>query len=267
MSTIRVLVSGAGGRMGQEVCRAVDRADDLLLVAAVDVQYVGEPLGQVAGIKGCELQVQRSLSDAIAASSPDVVVDFTQPYSRYANFRATLDGGARPVVGTTGWTPQDLSEAEQACREAGLGAVIAPNFAIGAILMMRFAAMAAKHMPSVEIVELHHDAKLDAPSGTAAKTAALIAEARRAAGVHPPQPEGVPDTAARGLDLDQVRIHSVRLPGLLAHQETLFGGLGQTLSIRHDTISRESFMPGVLLACRRVMALDGLVYGLEALLD
>ena len=256
MSTIRVLVSGAGGRMGQEVCRAVDRADDLLLVAAVDVQYVGEPLGQVAGIKGCELQVQRSLSDAIAASSPDVVVDFTQPYSRYANFRATLDGGARPVVGTTGWTPQDLSEAEQACREAGLGAVIAPNFAIGAILMMRFAAM-----------ELHHDAKLDAPSGTAVKTAALIAEARRAAGVHPPQPEGAPNTAARGLDLDQVRIHSVRLPGLLAHQETLFGGLGQTLSIRHDTISRDSFMPGVLLACRRVMALDGLVYGLEALLD
>ncbi|MBD3174011.1 MAG: 4-hydroxy-tetrahydrodipicolinate reductase, partial [Armatimonadia bacterium] len=180
---------------------------------------------------------------------------------------AALEGGARPVVGTTGWTTDDLTEAHRACQDAGLGAVIAPNFAIGAVLMMRFAAIAARHMPSVEIIELHHDAKLDAPSGTAAKTAALIQQARDEAGVGPSQPEGAPDFPARGLDEQGVRIHSVRLPGLLAHQETIFGGLGQTLSIRHDTISRESFMPGVLLACRKVMGLDGLVYGLDPLLD
>ncbi len=267
MSMIRVLVSGAAGRMGQEVCRAVAAADDLELVGAVDLMRVDESLETVAGVAGCNLKVERSLARALEATKPDVVVDFTQPYSRYANFKASLEGGARPVVGTTGWTPNDIEEAAKACRDAGLGAVIAPNFAIGAVLMMRFAAMAARHMPSLEIIELHHDGKLDAPSGTAAQTAALAAEARRSAGVNAVEPEGAPGTPARGLDLHGIRIHSVRLPGLLAHQETIFGGLGQTLTIRHDAISRESFMPGVLLACRRVMGLDGLAYGLEALLD
>jgi 4-hydroxy-tetrahydrodipicolinate reductase len=218
--TINVAVSGAAGRMGATVCRAVEGAEDMALVGRAD------PL------------LDASLTDVLGDA--DVVVDFSTPDSALDNARQCIEAGVHCVMGTSG---ADFSELE------GVGSAnlfVAPNFAIGAVLMMRFAQQAAEHMPQCEIVELHHDRKLDAPSGTATRTADLI----RAAGgnVHEP-------------------IHSVRLPGLVAHQEVLFGGPGQTLTIRHDSIDRESFMPGVLLAVRRVGGLErSPVIGLEALL-
>ena len=217
---IAVAVSGAAGKMGEEVCRAVEGADDLELTGRAD-PALDTPLADVLG-------------DA------DVVVDFTRPDTALENARLCLEAGVHCVMGTTG---ADFAKLE------GVGSAnlfVAPNFAIGAVLMMEACKLAAAHMPECEIVELHHDRKLDAPSGTAARTADLIAAA--GGNVHQP-------------------IHSVRLPGLVAHQEVIFGGLGQTLSIRHDSISRESFMPGVLLAVRRVGSLErSPTFGLEALL-
>ena len=217
---IRVAVSGAAGKMGETVCRAVEAADDMELVGRAD-PALGTALADV-------------LADA------DVVVDFTRPDTALDNARACLEAGVHCVMGTTG---ADFAELE-GVGDANL--FVAPNFAIGAVLMMEAAKLAAAHMPECEIVELHHDGKLDAPSGTAARTADLIEAA--GGNVHRP-------------------IHSLRLPGLVAHQEVVFGGLGQTLTIRHDSISRESFMPGVLLAVRRVGSLDhSPAFGLERLL-
>ncbi len=223
---IRVAVAGAAGRMGKTVCAAVEGAEDMQLVGRAD-PLLGIELSEVLG-------------DA------DVLVDFTQPDTALANALSCLRAGVHAVVGTTGFELQPLREAAAEQRGQGANVLVAPNFAIGAVLMMRFAAEAARHMAKAEIVELHHDGKLDAPSGTAALTAELMAEA--SGGEQPP-------------------IHSVRLPGLVANQEVLLGDLGQTLSIRHDTISRESFMPGVLLGVRRVGGLpEPLTVGLEALL-
>jgi 4-hydroxy-tetrahydrodipicolinate reductase len=220
---IRVGVAGAAGRMGEAVCAAVAQAQDMSLAGRAD-PALGTDLGEI--LSGC-----------------DVVVDFTQPDTAAENIRACLAAGVHVVVGTTGF---DLDTVTTDARGAGANLFVAPNFAIGAVLMMRFAAEAARHMAKAEIVELHHDAKLDAPSGTAARTAALMAEA--AGGSEPP-------------------IHSVRLPGLVAHQEVILGDVAQTLTIRHDSMARESFMPGVLLAVRRVGSLESSpVVGLEHLL-
>jgi 4-hydroxy-tetrahydrodipicolinate reductase len=234
---IRVAVAGAAGRMGQTVCDAVQGAEDMELVGRADPQ-LGTSLADVlAGV------ATGLVGDGPVA--PQVVVDFTQPDTALENAFACVRAGVHVVIGTTGFDPAPLSEIR------GEGAptanvLIAPNFAIGAVLMMRFAAQAAKYMAKAEIIELHHDGKLDAPSGTAAHTAALMA-------------------AASGREAPP--IHSVRLPGLVAHQEVILGDLGQTLSIRHDTISRESFMPGVLLAIRRVGGLQqSPLVGLESLL-
>jgi 4-hydroxy-tetrahydrodipicolinate reductase len=226
---IRVAVAGAAGRMGETVCAAVEGAEDMQLVGRAD------PL--------LDTTLEQVLADA------EVVVDFTRPDTALENALACIRAGVHVVIGTTGFDPSPLyrarSEANAPGRERA-NVLIAPNFAIGAVLMMRFAAEAARHMSKAEIVELHHDGKLDAPSGTAARTAELMAAA--SGGLPPP-------------------IHSVRLPGLVANQEVILGDLGQTLSIRHDTISRESFMPGVLLAVRRVGTLeDSPVVGLENVL-
>jgi 4-hydroxy-tetrahydrodipicolinate reductase len=220
---IRVAVAGAAGRMGGTVCEAVSGAPDMELVGRAD-----PTLGT-------------SLEEALA-ERPDVLVDFTLPSTAVANAREAVAAGVHAVIGTTGFDPAELS---------GLGAeanvFVAPNFAIGAVLMMQFAAQAAKHMARAEIIELHHDGKLDKPSGTAARTAELMAQA--------------------STELGDVPIHSVRLPGLVAHQEVILGDIGQTLTIRHDSIDRQSFMPGVLLAIRRVGALtESPMVGLEKLL-
>ena len=256
---IRVLVSGAAGRMGREVVRAVLAEDDLELVAAVDTMHAGEALGEHT-----DLTVDGDLAAAIATSRPDVVVDFTHPSAVEANIRTTLTAGVDCVVGTTGLSEAALTAlASEIPEDTCL--FVAPNFAIGAVLMMRFATEAARFMPHVEVIELHHDRKADAPSGTALRTASLIAEARASV---PPSPGRETEVAegARGALVDDVTIHSVRLPGLVAHQEVLFGGQGQTLSIRHDSIDRTSFMPGVVLAVRTVGARSGLVVGLEHLM-
>jgi 4-hydroxy-tetrahydrodipicolinate reductase len=222
---IRVAVAGAAGRMGATVCDAVEGAQDMQLAGRAD-PLLDTTLAQV--LPGAE-----------------VVVDFTRPDTALENALACVQAGVHVVIGTTGFDPAPLREA-RAPEGSRANVLIAPNFAIGAVLMMRFAAEAARHMHSAEIVELHHDGKLDAPSGTAKRTAELMAAA--SGGEQPP-------------------IHSVRLPGLVAHQEVILGDLGQTLSIRHDTISRESFMPGVLLAIRRVGTLESSpTVGLESLL-
>ena len=255
-------VVGAAGRMGAEACRAIAAADDLELVAAIDPSRTGEPLREVAGLD-TDLRVTESL-DALVEAGCDVAVEFTGPASVGQNLVSILERGIHAVVGATGIADADMARAAALAADGPANALLAPNFAIGAVLLMQFAEQAARHLPHVEVIELHHDRKLDAPSGTALRTAELIAGARE--GI-PQAPIGDEDhPGARGAEHDQVRIHSVRLPGLVAHQEVIFGGQGQTLTLRHDSLERTSFMPGVLLACRRVTDLDGLVVGLEHLL-
>ncbi len=259
---VRVGVVGAAGRMGSEVCRAVDAASDLELVAAIDPFRAGERLGDVVGLDR-DLTIAEGL-DALTAAGCDVAVEFTGPATVGANLVGILERGIHAVVGATGIADGDLARAAAAAADGPANALLAPNFAIGAVLLMRFAEEAARHLPHVEIIELHHDRKVDAPSGTALRTAELIAGARSQVPDAPMGDDAHP--GARGAEHDQVRVHSVRLPGLVAHQEVIFGGEGQTLTLRHDSLDRTSFMPGVLLACRRVPELDGLVVGLEHLL-
>jgi len=246
---IKVGVLGAKGRMGSEVCRTVDAAADLELAAAVDV---GDPRDPLAGC--------------------DVVVDFTHPGAVMDNLRWCVEHGSTVVVGTSGFGEARLAEVQGWLGESGnpssARALIVPNFSIGATLMMYFAAKAAPFFESAEIIELHHAAKVDAPSGTATRTASLIAEARASAELGPPPDATMSEVAgARGATLDGVRVHSVRLAGLLAHQEVLLGGHGEILTIRHDSMDRTSFMPGVLLAVRGAGSLaPGLTVGLDGML-
>ena len=243
----RVGVLGAKGRMGSEVCRAVDAADDLALVARIEVDDSIEQLTD---------------------SGAEVVVDFTHPDVVMDNLRWCIGHSVHAVVGTTGFTEQRLEQVRQWLRDApSVGVLVAPNFSVGAVLMMRFAAQAAPFFESVEIVELHHPDKADAPSGTARRTAELIAAARARTGCAP-----IPDATrqaldgARGADVDGIRVHAVRLRGLVAHQEVLFGTVGEALTIRHDSLDRASFMPGVLLGVRQIGSRPGLTVGLEQLL-
>lgn len=265
---IHVAVTGAAGRMGREVVRAVTEAEEMRLAAAIDPAAVGQDAGEVAGVGKLDVPIQDDLTAALTAHKVDVVVDFTIPSSALGNIRAALQAGVSPVVGTTGLSAEDLKKVENWAREAGIGALIAPNFAIGAVLMMQFAGQAARYLPDVEIIELHHENKLDSPSGTALMTARKIIAGRASSSIPTPAPartiEKIP--GARGAETEGIHIHSVRLPGFVAHQEVIFGGVGQTLTIRHDSTDRRSFMPGVLLAVRKVRQLDGLVIGLEHLL-
>ena len=240
--TTRVAVLGARGRMGAEVVRAVDGAADLELVAALDA------------------------GDALDLSGADVAVDFTHPDAVMGNLRACVDAGVHAVVGTTGFDDARLAEVQAMLDGTDVGVLVAPNFGVAAVLMMQFAASAARFFESVEIVELHHPRKADAPSGTARRTAELVAEAR--AGMEPmPDATSSALDGARGADVAGVRVHAVRLAGLVAHQEVLLGGAGESLTIRHDSYDRASFMPGVLLGVRSVASRPGLTVGLEHLLD
>jgi 4-hydroxy-tetrahydrodipicolinate reductase len=266
MRVHKVLVCGAAGRMGREVVRAVSEAEDMQVVAAVDQASLGEDAGVLAGIAPLRMEIESNLATALERTAPDVMVDFTHPASVLENSRLALLHGVSPVLGTTGLSDEDLSELDQRAKDLQIGAFMAPNFAIGAVLMMEFAAQAAKYLPDVEIIELHHEKKLDSPSGTALLTAQKIVAARSAAPTPPPPNRVEKIPGARGATLKGVAIHSVRLPGYIAHQEVIFGGLGQTLTLRHDSLERRSFMPGVLLAIRSVQAWHGLVIGLEKLL-
>lgn len=260
------MIAGAYGRMGREVAKAVLAAADMQLAGAVDSVGKGEDVGVLADSNPAGITISDNLAEEITLTQPDVVVDFTVPKSVYENTMIYLDKGVSPVVGTTGLSREAIEEIIDRSEAVSLGGLIAPNFALGAVLMMRFAAEAARFFPNVEIIELHHDQKVDAPSGTALITAEKIM-GQRADFQQGPHNEVENITGVRGGKLaGGVRIHSVRLPGLVAHQEVLFGGLGQTLSVRHDTINRESFMPGVLLAIRKVKELKKIVYGLDNIL-
>jgi 4-hydroxy-tetrahydrodipicolinate reductase len=244
MAKIRVLVNGAKGKMGSETVKAVLNAADLELVGQTDM---GD-----------------NLVKAIQSTKAEVVVDFTLPTSVLDNVKTILKSKAHAIVGTTGLSSENLAEIKKLCARYKANCLVAPNFAVGAVLMMKFAKEAAHYMPQVEIIELHHDQKVDAPSGTAIKTAQLILSDRR--NVKRQKVKSVEKLKhVRGGEMGDIHIHSVRLQGLVAHQEIIFGGLGQTLKIRHDSISRESFMPGVIMAIRKIKKLKGLVYGLENL--
>ena len=230
--------------MGQESIKAVSEDPELELVAQTD-------LGD-------------NLAKSIDQSKAQVVIDFTTAASALKNTVCIIESGARPVIGTSGLLPEEISELQALCTKHKLGGIIAPNFAIGAVLMMKYSQDAAKYFPHVEVIELHHDHKAEAPSGTAIKTANLLAESRGSAPKKVDEKEIL--SGARGANAGDIRIHSVRLPGLVAHQEIIFGGRSQILTIRHDSIHRDSFMPGVCLACKKVVDLNELVYGLEHLL-
>ncbi|HFI0037973.1 TPA: 4-hydroxy-tetrahydrodipicolinate reductase [Streptococcus suis] len=254
--TIKVIIAGFKGKMGSTAVEMVKGDSELSLAALVD------PFATETEVDG--VPVFKTKED-VARLEADVWVDFTTPKFAYENTRFALENGFAPVVGTTGFTPEEIEELTALSAEKGLGGLIAPNFAIGAILLMQFAAQAAKYFPNLEIIELHHDKKKDAPSGTAVKTAELISQVRQS------QAQGAADeeeliAGARGAEFDGFRIHSVRLPGLVAHQEVIFGAQGEGLTIRHDSYDRISFMGGVNLGIKEVVKRSQLVYGLEHLL-
>ncbi|HEL2308450.1 TPA: 4-hydroxy-tetrahydrodipicolinate reductase [Streptococcus suis] len=254
--TIKVIIAGFKGKMGSTAVEMVKGDTALSLAALVD------PFATETEVDGVPIFKTK---EEVASLEADVWVDFTTPKFAYENTRFALENGFAPVVGTTGFTPEEIEELTALSTEKGLGGLIAPNFAIGAILLMQFAAQAAKYFPNLEIIELHHDKKKDAPSGTAVKTAELISQVRQS------QTQGAADeeeliAGARGAEFDGFRIHSVRLPGLVAHQEVIFGAQGEGLTIRHDSYDRISFMGGVNLGIKEVVKRSQLVYGLEHLL-
>ncbi len=253
----RVGVLGATGKVGAEVCRAVHADAALDLVAGISRSKAGEPASTALGLEGSDVVLAENL-DAFDAADVEVAVDFTSGSFAAEHVVWAIEHGVHIVVGTTGF------EVEEAWREAPVGVFVAPNIAIGAALMQRFAREAARHLPAVEIVELHHDGKADAPSGTAAATADAIAAAREDTWSGP---ESEWLRGVRGGERAGIRSHSIRLPGLVAHQEVIFGGQGQTFTIRHDSMDRTSFVPGVLMAIRWVPTHPGLTVGLDAILE
>lgn len=256
---IRVLVNGALGRMGSEVVKKVCAEADLEIAALVDIKN-----GTVT-VDDKSYSVETDLETAIASSKPDVVVDFTRPDVVMGNLRKVLNKGIYAVVGTTGFSEADLKELDELALNNNTALLIAPNFALGAVVMMKLACEAAKYFPHVEIVEKHHDKKLDAPSGTAIITAQKISEVRAAMQQgNPDEKETMP--GARGADFEGMKIHSIRLPGYVASQEVIFGGQGEVLRISTEPINRECYMPGVALGCRKIVEHKGLVYGLDKLL-
>ncbi|WP_133140865.1 4-hydroxy-tetrahydrodipicolinate reductase [Legionella genomosp. 1] len=243
--TIRVIVNGASGKMGRLACETLQTQEEFQLVGGL----------------GREDNLERTIAETQAS----VVVDLTRADSAFKNAMTIINGGAHPVIGTSGLLPAQVEELKATCANLKLGGIIAPNFSIAAVMMMHFAALAAKFFQNVEIIEAHHPQKFDAPSGTAIKTAEMIAQSRQI----PPEETLAQESilGARGGQHEGIPIHSIRLPGILARQQVLFGSQGETLSIVHDSLDRSSFMPGLLLSCRKVIQLDQMIYGLENLLD
>ncbi|MFB4163394.1 4-hydroxy-tetrahydrodipicolinate reductase [Alteribacillus sp. JSM 102045] len=264
--TTRIIIAGPRGKMGKEAVQLVHETKDFHLAAAVDSKNNGKKIKELSGMPDEDAVIYDDMETCLEETEADVLIDLTTPAAGKEHLELALDHHVRPVVGTTGFTPEDITRLRQKAEEKEIGAIIAPNFAVGAVLMMKFSQMAAKYFPDVEIIEMHHDHKLDAPSGTAAKTAALINEVRphKSQG-HPEEQEEL--DGARGAEVDGLRVHSVRLPGLVAHQEVMFGGSGQMLTIRHDSLNRQSFMPGVKLAVETVWNIKTLVYGLENIME
>lgn len=271
-SSIPVVVNGAAGKMGREVIKAVASADDMTLIGAIDrnPQYLGQDAGEVAGCGPVEIPILNDLQSNLVLATQEqvqgVMVDFTHPSGVYENVRSAIAYGVRPVVGTTGLSPEQIKDLADFAEKASTGCLIVPNFSIGMVLLQQAAIQASQYFDHVEIIELHHNQKADAPSGTAIQTAQLLAELGKTFN-SPLVQETEKLSGARGSVADEgIRIHSVRLPGLIAHQEVIFGASGQIYTLRHDTTDRSSFMPGVLLSIRKVTQLKSLVYGLEKIL-
>lgn len=271
-SPIPVVVNGAAGKMGREVIKAVSACDDMKLVGAVDKNpaYRGQDIGEVIGCGPLEIPVLDDLQSILVLATQEkvqgVMVDFTHPSGVYDNVRSAIAYGVRPVVGTTGLSPEQIQDLADFAEKASTGALVIPNFSIGMVLLQQAAVTASQYFDHVEIIELHHDQKADAPSGTAIKTAEMLSEMGKS--FNPPkvqEKETIPGVRG-GVIGENIRIHSVRLPGLIAHQEMIFGSPGEIYSLRHDTMDRACYMPGVLLAIRKVTQLKSLVYGLEKIL-
>ncbi|NET36640.1 MAG: 4-hydroxy-tetrahydrodipicolinate reductase [Cyanothece sp. SIO1E1] len=269
---IPVVVNGAAGKMGREVVKAVSQAEDMDLVGAIDhnPNLLGQDIGEVAGCGPLEVPItndsEAMLAFAAQGRESGVMVDFTHPETVYDSVRSAIAYGIRPVVGTTGLSPQQIHDLAEFADKSSIGCLIIPNFSIGMVLLQQAAIQASQYFDHVEIIELHHNQKADAPSGTAIQTAQMLAELGKTY-----NPAAVEETeklpGARGSQAEEgIRIHSVRLPGLIAHQEVLFGAPGQIYTLRHDTSDRACYMPGVLLAIRKVLPLKSLIYGLEKLL-
>ena len=255
MMVIKVAVAGPRGKMGREAVATIMKNNELFLVGVLDNKVEEDCIGD-------SVPIFTSLQKLIEQTEPDVLVDLTVPSSVFEHAMTALEYGVRPVIGTTGFTELQLDKIRNKVEEKQIGCIIAPNFSVGAVLMMKFAQTAAKYLPNVEIIEMHHDQKVDAPSGTAMKTAQMIQEVRASAVQGHPQEEEVVE-GARGANMEGMRIHSVRLPGLVAHQQVLLGGDGQLLTLRHDSFDRSSFMSGIVLSINEIMKKDKLIYGLE----
>ncbi|WML59948.1 4-hydroxy-tetrahydrodipicolinate reductase [Neobacillus sp. PS2-9] len=267
MSKVKIIIAGPRGRMGSEAVKLVTNTEQFELVAVLDHKFDGMMLSDIEGFQSISsVPVYIDIVKCLETIEADVLIDLTTPEVGMYHAKTALEYNVRPVVGTTGFSKGNLDELQQICEEKKLGCIIAPNFAIGAVLMMKFSQMAAKYFNDVEIIEMHHDQKLDAPSGTAVKTAEMISAVRAAKRQgHPNEKETLP--GARGAEFDGMHVHSVRLPGLVAHQQVLFGSDGQTLTIRHDSYNRSSFMSGVKVAVESVMKNSSFVYGLENILE
>ena len=263
METVKVVVQGASGKVGRVVINALCRESEMQVVGAVELN-VSEDHLSLPDSSG-SVPFSSNLEYILTSCRPDVLVDFTIAQATMPAVRIATKQGVNLVIGTTGLTTDELSEIARLALANKVGAVVAPNFALGAVLMIHLAKLAAKYLDYAEIIELHHNLKADSPSGTALSTARAMAAARGKPFKRPP-PEQKETPASRGEQVEGVTIHSVRLPGLVAHQEVLLGGPGQTLSIRHDTINRECYIPGILLAIKKVVKQQGLVYGLDTLL-
>ncbi len=274
-NAIPVVINGAAGKMGREVVKAVAQSSDMVLMGAIDTtpEHQGKDAGELAGLsEPLEVPITNQMEAMLAyvagerQMQPGVMVDFTHPDGVYDNIRSAIAYGIRPVVGTTGLSPQQLHNLADFAEKASTGCLIIPNFSIGMVLLQQAAVTASQYFDHVEIIELHHNQKADAPSGTAIQTAQMLAEVGKV--FNPPQvKEEEKLQGARGSDAGEgIRIHSIRLPGLIAHQEVIFGAAGQVYTLRHDTSDRACYMPGVLLAIRKVQLLKSLVYGLEKIL-
>lgn len=257
--TIKIIVAGPRGKMGTEAIQMIQEETEFELVGCLDSK-IDFDLEAKLGIP-----FFTEVNTCLETVKADVLIDLTTPEFGYKHTEAAIKHGVRPVVGTSGFTNDEIETLTAQAQEKNLGSIIAPNFAVGAVLLMQFAQTAAKYFTDVEIIEKHHDQKLDAPSGTAVKTADMITEVREAKKQgHPEEFETL--AGARGADVEGIKIHSVRLPGLVAHEEILFGGKGQVLTLKHDSMNRQSFMDGINLSVKKVMQLDHLVYGLENIL-
>ena len=268
MEKVRIVIAGPRGRMGKEAVYLTGRTDHFELVGVLDYKHEAKRLNELDDFTSpaYDVPIYTDIEKCLQEVKPDVLIDLTTPEFGMFHAKTALQYGVRPVVGTTGFTNENLAELEALCEEMDRGCIIAPNFALGAVLMMKFSKLAAKYFDDVEIIELHHDRKLDAPSGTAVKTAELIAEVRK------PKKQGHPEEketiqGARGADFDGMRIHSVRLPGLIAHQQVMFGADGETLTLKHDSYNRTSFMSGVRFAVDEVLKANVLIYGLENIME